>query len=48
MFVSHWKSMGWDIQGVTGNEIYNTHADFKDERALMGACNPLWIFKPPT
>ncbi len=46
MFVAHLEErMGWDIQGVTGNEIYNTHADFKDERALMGAMrNPLWIF----
>jgi hypothetical protein len=47
MFVSHLEErMSWDISGVTGNEIYNTHADFKDEKALMGAMrNPLWIFK---
>jgi hypothetical protein len=47
MFVSHLEErMSWDISGVTGNEIYNTHADFKDEKALVGAMrNPLWIFK---
>ena len=47
IFVSHLEErMSWDISGVTGNEIYNTHADFKDEKALVGAMsNPLWIFK---
>jgi hypothetical protein len=46
-FVAHLEErMDWDISGVTGNEIYNTHADFKDEKALIGAMrNPLWIFK---
>lgn len=46
-FVAHLEErMNWDIHGVTGNEIYNTHADFKDERAMMQALrNPLWIFK---
>jgi hypothetical protein len=46
-FVSHLEErMNWDIRGVTGNEIYNTHADFKDEKAMMQALrNPLWIFK---
>jgi hypothetical protein len=38
--------MKWDIQGVTGNEIYNTHANFKDQKQLIQALrNPLWIFK---
>ena len=23
--------MDWEINGLTGSEIYNTHADFKDE-----------------
>ena len=47
MFVSHLEErMKWDIHGVTGNEIYNTHADFKDEKQLAQALrNPLWIFK---
>ena len=46
-FVSHLEErMNWDIRGVTGNEIYNTHADFKDEKQLLQALrNPLWIFK---
>lgn len=46
-FVSHLEErMNWDVHGITGNEIYNTHADFKDERAMMQALrNPLWIFK---
>ena len=29
--------MDWDIAGLTGNEIYNTHADFKDEMKFMAA-----------
>ncbi len=29
--------MQWELQGLTGTEIYNTHADFKDEPALMQA-----------
>jgi PHP domain len=47
MFVAHLEErMKWDIHGVTGNEIYNTHADFKDEKQLAQALrNPLWIFK---
>ncbi|HEV8062567.1 MAG TPA: PHP domain-containing protein [Gemmataceae bacterium] len=46
-FVSHLEErMKWDIQGVTGNEIYNTHANFKDQKQLIQALrNPLWIFK---
>lgn len=38
LFVSHPEErMDWDIQGVTGMEIYNTHADFKDEQGLIAA-----------
>jgi hypothetical protein len=38
--------MDWEIRGLTGSEIYNIHADFKDEKALAAALrNPLWIFK---
>ena len=29
--------MDWQIQGVTGMEIYDTHADFKDETELISA-----------
>jgi hypothetical protein len=47
MFLSHLEErMSWEIRGLTGTEIYNTHADFKDEKNLMTALrNPLWIFK---
>ncbi len=46
-FVSHLEErMKWDIQGVTGNEIYNTHANFKNQKQLIQSLrNPLWIFK---
>ena len=38
IFVSHLEErMDWQIQGVTGVEIYNTHADFKDETNMMAA-----------
>ena len=37
-FVSHPEErMDWEIQGVTGMEIYNTHADFKDEKNMISA-----------
>ena len=47
MFVSHLEErMEWRIRGVTGVEIYNTHADFKDETALLKALrNPLWLLQ---
>jgi hypothetical protein len=47
MFISHLEErMDWDIHGVTGNEIYNTHADFKGEAGLIKALrNPLWLFQ---
>jgi len=46
MFLSHLEErMDWEIQGLTGVEIYNTHADFKDEKNMIGAMrNPLWLF----
>jgi hypothetical protein len=46
-FVSHLEErMDWEIQGVTGVEIYNTHADVKDEKRLMASMkNPLWLMK---
>lgn len=44
-FLSHLEErMDWEIRGLTGVEIYNTHADFKDEKRLAAALrNPLWI-----
>ncbi|MGD9721915.1 MAG: PHP domain-containing protein [Pirellulales bacterium] len=38
VFLCHLEErMDWDIQGLTGNEIYNTHADFKDEAKFVAA-----------
>lgn len=38
IFVSHLEErMDWQISGVTGVEIYNTHADFKDETQMVSA-----------
>lgn len=47
MFLSHLEErMDWEIRGLTGSEIYNTHADFKDEKKLIAALrNPLWLFQ---
>jgi hypothetical protein len=44
-FLSHLEErMDWEIRGLTGSEIYNTHADFKDEKRLIAALrNPLWM-----
>ena len=44
-FLSHLEErMDWEIRGLTGTEIYNTHADFKDEKNLIAAMrNPLWM-----
>lgn len=44
-FLSHLEErMDWEIRGLTGVEIYNTHADFKDEKRLVAALkNPLWL-----
>jgi hypothetical protein len=45
MFLSHLEErMDWEIRGLTGTEIYNTHADLKDEKNLLKAMrNPLWL-----
>jgi len=45
MFVSHLEErMDWNIGGVSGVEVYNTHADFKDEVKMIAALrNPLWL-----
>jgi hypothetical protein len=47
MFLSHLEErMGWEIRGLTGTEIYNTHADFKDEKNLQKAMrNPLRLLE---
>ena len=46
-FISHLEErMDWEINGVTGCEIYNTHADFKDEKRMLAALkNPLWLLQ---
>ncbi len=46
-FLSHLEErMDWEIRGLTGVEIYNTHADVKDEKGFLAAIrNPLWIWK---
>src|SRR5947209_13980339 len=47
VFLSHLEErMDWDVRGLTGVEIYNTHADLKDEKNLLAALrNPLWVFQ---
>lgn len=36
VFLCHLEErMSWEIEGLTGSEIYNTHADFKDESKLI-------------
>lgn len=45
IFLSHLEErMDWEIAGLTGTEIYNTHADFKDELKFISALkNPLGL-----
>jgi hypothetical protein len=47
VFLSHLEErMDWDVRELTGTEIYNTHADLKDEKNLLAALrNPLWVLK---
>ena len=47
IFLSHLEErMDWDIRHLTGTEIYNIHADFKDEKNLQKAMrNPLWMLQ---
>ena len=49
-FLSHLEErMDWEVRGLTGVEIYNTHADFKDEKRLTAALkNPLWLLSTAT
>jgi hypothetical protein len=44
-FLSHPEErLDWRLDGLTGCEIYNTHADFKEEKRLFAALkNPLWL-----
>jgi len=36
VFLCHLEErMDWELKGLTGSEIYNLHADFKDERRLL-------------
>jgi hypothetical protein len=44
-FLSHLEErMDWELRGLTGVEIYNTHADFKDEKRMVASMrNPLWL-----
>lgn len=46
-FLSHLEErMDWDVRGLTGVEVYNTHADFKDEKGLLAAIrDPLWVLR---
>lgn len=44
-FLSHLEErMDWNLEGLTGCEIYNTHADAKEETRLYQMMkNPLWL-----
>lgn len=44
-FLSHLEErMDWNLAGLTGCEIYNTHADAKEETRLFQMMkNPLWL-----
>ena len=44
-FLSHLEErMDWNLEGLTGSEIYNTHADAKEETRLYQMMkNPLWL-----
>jgi hypothetical protein len=47
LFICHLEErMDWELAGITGTEIYNTHADFKDEAELIKSLrDPLWLFR---
>lgn len=44
-FISHMEErLDWEVGGITGNEIYNTHADAMEERRFLAALrNPLLL-----
>jgi hypothetical protein len=42
VFLCHLEErMDWDLKGLTGSEIYNLHADFKDETRLIKSMRSL-------
>jgi hypothetical protein len=42
IFLCHLEErMDWDLKGLTGSEIYNLHADFKDETRLIKSMRSL-------
>ena len=47
VFLSHLEErLDWKLTGLTGSEIYNLHADFKDEhRFIKAARNPLTLLQ---
>ena len=47
LFICHLEErMDWELAGITGTEIYNTHADFKDEAELLKEFRkPLWLLQ---
>lgn len=46
-FLSHLEErLDWNIRDLTGVEIYNTHAMFKDQKKMASSLkNPFWIVK---
>lgn len=46
-FLSHLEErMDWELAGLSGVEIYNTHADFKKQPRLIAKLkDPLWLIK---
>lgn len=50
VFLSHLEErMDWQLSGLSGTEIYNTHADFKKQLNLIKAMkNPLWFVQIAT
>lgn len=46
-FLSHLEErLDWALPGLTGCEIYNTHADAKEEKRLFASLqNPLWLLQ---
>ena len=46
IFLCHLEErMDWDIANITGTEIYNTHADFKEESRFLAALrSPMTLF----
>jgi hypothetical protein len=47
VFLCHLEErMDWNIRGLTGSEIYNTHANLKEEKKLQAALrNPGWLWQ---